>query len=74
MDEQEKGPKFKVGDKVVNPDKPVIISTVTRVHVIDRDEPTERYEYNVLYMRDGFPRVQNNVPEWMMALHQEKLL
>ena len=62
--------KFKTTDKVINPKKPEVVCTVTQVKLLCRGEPDERFVYNVLYQKDDLPRIQNDVPEYLMEFYQ----
>ena len=66
--------KFKLYDRVINPEKPEIICIVAQVRIICREEQNERAVYTVTYdKKNGERGLMHNVEEHKMELHQPSI-
>jgi len=67
-------PKFKLYDKVINPQKPEIVCIVAQVRIICRGEPDERAVYTVTFdKKNGERGLIHDVEESRMQLHQQSI-
>jgi len=66
--------KFKLYDRVINPEKPKIICIVAQVRIICRGEDDERAVYTVTFdKKKGERGLIHNVEEHRMELYQPSI-
>jgi hypothetical protein len=67
-------PKFKLYDRVINPDNPGIVCIVAQVRIIFRGEQNERVVYTVTFdKRNGERGLIHNIEEDRIQLHQQSI-